>query len=396
MQRTPTPQPAVQRMHPSSQPSAQWTPPPATQQPSPGTYQRMPQPVSPPVQKRKKFPIWILLFVLAFFGIAVVVGAIWLWSMISATAGPRATEFAQMTQDAYVLPTKAITDTPRIRTTNTPTVTPSPSPSPTPELGIGSTRLRDMDGMAMVYVPDGSFMMGSNSGNEDEAPVHSVYLDAFWIDQYEVTNAQFRAFINATGYQTSVEIKGTSWLFTDTGWEETTGVDWQHPYGPNTNLDGRDDHPVVHISLDDAVSYCAWAGASLPTEAQWEKAARGTDQRLYPWGNAEPTCALANYSECVLDSVVVGSYPDGASPYGALDMAGNAWEWVRDIYDAGYYSVSAEQNPTGPTSGDRYVLRGGSHGYNVEFLSTSARINYVPNDAWYSTGFRCVVPVGGQ
>ncbi|MBN1583608.1 MAG: formylglycine-generating enzyme family protein, partial [Anaerolineae bacterium] len=251
-----------------------------------------------------------------------------------------------------------------------------PTPTLTPTLGLGSTHISEQDGMVMVYVPAGEFLMGSpNAGQDaqdDEKPQHTVYLDAFWIDQTEVTNAMFARFVSDTGYETGAQARGWAWVLVGTQWKEVTGADWQHPQGPITSIDGLDDHPVVQIGWDDANAYCQWAGRQLPTEAQWEKAARGTDGLVYPWGDSFDGSKL-NFCDanCFIDwqdadsddgyarTAPVGSYPAGASPYGGLDMIGNVWEWVLDWYGRSYYASSPDQNPTGPTTGEERGLRGG-------------------------------------
>ncbi len=244
--------------------------------------------------------------------------------------------------------------------------------------------------------------MGSDEGDSDEQPVHTVYLDAFYIDETEVTNAQFAAFVSATGYETDAEQTGCGWIYDGDGWGCIQGVDWQHPFGPDTDLAGKDEHPVVQVSWNDAKAYCEWAGARLPTEAEWEKAARGTDGLIYPWGNTFDGTKLnfadkntsfdwsdSNWDDGYADTAPVGSYPDGASPYGALDMAGNVWEWVADWYDSGYYAASPESNPKGPASGDYRVLRGGSWRGNVAVMRAANRAQDPPDDTYNSVGFRC-------
>jgi eukaryotic-like serine/threonine-protein kinase len=239
--------------------------------------------------------------------------------------------------------------------------------------------------MTMVSVPAGDFTMGTaaGGGNDDERPVHKVTLDGFWIDRTEVTNAQYRAFVGATGHRAP------------------TTCDWGDP----TYDDGaKADHPVVCVSWDDAKAYCEWAGARLPTEAEWEKAARGTDGRYYPWGsswdgsrvntcdtNCESSHKNTGDDDGYAGTAPVGSYPTGASPYGALEMAGNVWEWVSDWYAFGYYGRSPQSNPQGPNSGQYRVLRGGSwYGFSSN-ARTGFRAWSEPDKRDVVMGFRCVV-----
>jgi len=198
----------------------------------------------------------------------------------------------------------------------------------------------------MVSVPAGEFTMGSpdGEGDDNEHPQHTVTLDAFWIDRTEVTNGQIEQCVTAGAC----------------GWQTTPGFD-------------SPDQPVVDIPWERANQYCRWAGARLPTEEEWEKAARGTDGRRYPWGNEDPTCERANTSGCVGKTAPVGSYAAGASPYGALDMAGNAWEWVADWH-----------------GGDRSVLRGGSWGIDPDHARCAYRGDYPLGRVNYD-GFRCCV-----
>jgi serine/threonine-protein kinase len=230
--------------------------------------------------------------------------------------------------------------------------------------------------MVQVYVPAGEFLMGSedSDADDDEKPQHTVNLDAYWMDRTEVTNEMFGRFVGETSYQTDAEKEGSANVCADGSCDETDGADWQHPQGPESNLNGLETHPVVQVSWDDATAYCEWAGRRLPTEAEWEKAARGTDGRKYPWGEQAPTGELANFcdancawswaDESVDDGYAltspVGNYPAGATPYGAFDMAGNVWEWVNDFYDDNYYATSPRDNPPGASVEARRVLRGGS------------------------------------
>ncbi|TEU18356.1 MAG: TIR domain-containing protein [Anaerolineales bacterium] len=232
----------------------------------------------------------------------------------------------------------------------------------------------------MVYVPAGEFIMGSDEGDSTEQPVHTVYLDAFYIDKTEVTNVQVAQFLNEQGNQ---EEGGVTWL--DIGDEGCLITESGGQYQPKS---GYSDHPVVEVSWYGARAYCQWTGKRLPTEAEWEKAARGTDGWTYPWGEGID-CDHAQYSGCGGRTVPVGSKPKGASPYGALDMAGNVWEWVADWYDEGYYVTSQESNPRGPPSGDWRVIRGGSW-YNEEaHVCAAHRYGYPPGFGIGFTGFRC-------
>lgn len=294
--------------------------------------------------------------------------------------------------------------------TPTETVLPVPTSTPTqaPALEIGSTLVNPVDGAVMVFVPEGEFLMGSEEGlaQDNEKPEHLVYLDAFWIYQHEVTNAQFAYFIEATGHQTTVEERGWSFVFDGNASVREDGAYWGAPEGPGSSIAGREDHPVVHMSWSDAHAYCEWAGGQLPTEAEWEKAARGIDGRLYPWGNTQITGDKANFCDvnCRYDwaesrqddgyegTAPVGSFPAGVSPYGALDMLGNVWEWVADWYDADYYSHSPYENPTGPASGEFRVKRGGSEGSVIWSLRVSSRFGLNPGAAGEDYGFRCAHP----
>jgi len=244
------------------------------------------------------------------------------------------------------------------------------TPIPTPTLGIGSTMTGEK-GETLVYVPAGEFTMGSENGRDDEKPVHTVYLDAFWIDQTEVTNKQYHACADAGTCEPQSDISS-----------------YTHPsyYGTPE----FDDYPVIFVNWDKANRYCeVWAGGDLPTEAQWEKAARGINKRTYPWGE-DISCNKANYqNDCVGDTSPVRSYASGQSPYGAYDMAGNVWEWVNDWYGETYYQNSLSSNPVGPESGQYRVLRGGSWNYIDSFVSSSYRVWLYPSSSDVSIGFRC-------
>ena len=273
--------------------------------------------------------------------------------------------------------TRQLISTPKstITITATPALTSIPTSIPSSILGIGSTHIRLTDEAVMVYVPAGEFAMGSDDGDDDERPIHGVHLDSYWIDQTEVTNGMY------TLCERAGVCKQPSALRSRT----------RSSYYPNP---AYADYPVIYVSWDDAKTYCEWAGGRLPTEAEWEKAVRWDEEnqeaRIYPWGE-DIDCNFANYDDCVGDTSAVGSYPDGASPYGALDMAGNVWEWVNDVYASNYYEQRVYDNPTGPMDGSEMVRRGGSwsrsDGSIVRAADRSSNIPSYPNDL---LGFRCV------
>lgn len=305
----------------------------------------------------------------------------------------------------------------------------------------------------MVWIPGGEFMMGSASALawSDEKPAHPVRVDGFFMDETEVTNAQFRKFVEATGYVTTAEKKPTaeeilkqsppgtpppdptvlvpgSLVFMPTKdkvdlrdfsqwWSWTPGADWRHPEGPGSNLDGRDNHPVVQVSWDDAAAYAKWAGKQLPTEAEWEWAARGgLKNKPYVWGDEPPssTAIFANIwqgefpyknseADGYLRTAPVKSFP--ANGFGLYDTAGNVWEWCSDWYDAELYAQRSKQtptaNPSGPTQSNvphqpytlQRVQRGGSFLCNDSYCSRyrpSARHGCSFDTGMSHVGFRCV------
>lgn len=264
--------------------------------------------------------------------------------------------------------------------TPTPTITIEPTPTHAPQT-------RSADNMVMIYVPGGTFQMGSSAGDsgayDNEFPQHTVTLNSFWIDQTEVTNAQYALCV-------------------------TDGNCDKSSYEDDGDYNG-DDHPVVGVSWHDADAYCRWADAQLPTEAQWEYAARGEQDDIYPWGD-EFDCSLGNFDdETELDSYVVpggegcdgyvrtspvGSFPTGKSWCNALDMAGNVWDWTADWY--GGYSFTSQTNPTGPASGTFKVLRGGSFLYSETHLRVAHRRLNLPGNRDNYIGFRCVGVASGQ
>ncbi|MBE0683383.1 MAG: SUMF1/EgtB/PvdO family nonheme iron enzyme [Anaerolineales bacterium] len=237
----------------------------------------------------------------------------------------------------------------------------------TPTPGIGSTMISDKDGMTLAYVPAGEFVMGSNL---TFGPEHKIYLDAFWVDQTEVTNKMYAQCVakNKCDPPTKVE----SYTHSD--------------YYGNTKFN---EYPVLYVNWNMANGYCEWAGRRLPTEAEWEKSARGTNTNTYPWGEESPNANLLNFNNNLRDTTEIGTYPNGASIYGALDMAGNVWEWVNDWYSETYYQDSPLSNPLGPDSGTYRVLRGGSWSNRVDDVRTTSRIKYDPMDTSNGIGFRC-------
>jgi len=314
----------------------------------------------------------------------------------------------------------------------------------------------------MAWVPGGEFNMGDGSDPEkpDEGPVHKVALDGFWMDATEVTNAEFKRFVSETGYITisekpptlsasameicigngqEIEIKPE---FNTPGsicrkivtredippdqrwkegahygwWEYRPGANWMHPEGPDSNIDDRMDHPVVHIAWADAKAYCKWAGKRLPTEAEWEYAARGgLDEKTYPWGeNRNPEGKWLNniwqgefpYDNSTEDGFLttapVQSFP--ANKFGLYDMSGNVWEWCRDYYSPIYYEESPTRNPPGPRRTfepnpndlDRvkYVQRGGSFMCSDSYCTgyrVTARMRGAPDTGTFHCGYRCVL-----
>jgi formylglycine-generating enzyme required for sulfatase activity len=227
----------------------------------------------------------------------------------------------------------------------------------------------------MVLVPAGDFVMGSETvdADTDEKPLHAVHLDAYYIDKYEATNALYSACVNAGACNPPVQADA----FTRSSY-----------YGNEE----YDEYPVVYVKWNMAKAFCEWRGARLPTEAQWEKAARGTDARMYPWGK-EVDCRKANYqgggNGCAGGTSKVGSYESGKSPYGVYDLAGNVWEWVADWYSETYYSTSAESNPSGPDAGQARVLRGGSWNRNQFEIQVVNRNRFAADYSNFDIGFRC-------
>lgn len=263
----------------------------------------------------------------------------------------------------------------------------TPAVQPAPDESIiyqpGEMIVSPFDGMTLVYIPQGRFEMGSNLGNPDESPVHTVSLDGYWIDRTEVTNAMFADFLNQAGNQIE---GGVAWLDISepSVWISGRGGIWQA-------LDGKESHPIVGVSWYGAKAYCEWAGRSLPTEAQWEYAATGTDSLRFPWGNVGPDCSLSRFWGCGDQPVQAGGLPSGASPFGVYEMAGNVAEWVNDRYTPDYYRESPTENPTGPLNGYYRVFRGGSWGSSYLGLRTAHRDWAGADTQSNDLGFRCAL-----
>ena len=387
------------------------------QQTQPPSSVNRPAPVAGASSPGFKLPAWAI-------GLGLIALAIGLYAIFSGARHQSAGLGTSQTATAQVAlhPTK----TKRLPTMIAPSDTPAPPksqsteipglPQPPVSASAGETWTRPADGMAMVYIPAGEFWMGSSDEQiaqfkekcpdceiSNEQPQHRVYLDAFWIDHTEVTNAMFELFVRATGYRTQAEEDGSGDAFnlTINAVETTQGADWRHPKGPESSLDGFSEHPVVLVSWNDAVAYCEWAGVRLPSEAEWEKAARGEDGRIYPWGNifdgnhlniCDKNCpfdyADTNINDSWQFTAPVGSFPTGASPYGLFDMAGNVWEWVQDWYQ----SYPGSNPATSADFGNIYrVVRGGGAWANNSPIvgRTTMRGWNPPNNNQDIIGFRC-------
>ncbi len=227
----------------------------------------------------------------------------------------------------------------------------------------------------VVLIPGGPYEMGSDNFT-DEEPAHRVITNAFRIDQTEVTNGQYARCVAQLVCQPPRRFNSYS---------------RPEYYGSPQFAD----FPVIYVTWDDADTYCRWAGRRLPTEAEWERAARGTDDRIYPWGDQLPTPALLNYNFKFGDTSAVGSFPLGASPYGVLDLAGNVAEWVADWYAKDYYAASALSDPRGPLATPYRVVRGGSWLDNRNYVRAGLRRFYPPDSAFINLGFRCAESVPG-
>ncbi len=279
----------------------------------------------------------------------------------------------------------------------------------------------------MVLLPGGAFLMGTDFRGgfpaDGEGPVRKVTLDAFYMDTYPVRNRDFARFVEETGHVTEAERFGWSFVFEgdlpDRGaslagqnavqgaewWKRIEFADWRHPEGPQSAIDTRPDHPVVHVSWNDAASYASWAGKRLPTEAEWEYAARGgLEQTLYPWGDelTPGGVHLCNIwqgkfpVENTADDGFTGVSPADAFPpngYGLYSMTGNTWEWCADWFDATFHRFATHENPVGPSTGAARVLKGGSYLCHISYCNryrVAARSSNTPDSTTTNIGFRCV------
>ena len=233
---------------------------------------------------------------------------------------------------------------------------------------LGSKKISEIDNMVSVFIPAGTFLMGSSDEQslEIERPQRQIYLDEYWIDQVPVTNAMYRRCMQSGVCEQPASIY------------------------PEINAPEFNEYPVVYITWYAADEYCHWVGGKLPSEAMWEKAARGTDGRLYPWGNQKPEAYLLNFNNNIGSPSIVGSYPEGASPYGVLDMAGNVREWMDDWFSESYFFDVPEENPTGPENGTYKALRGGSFSDGRDIVRSTTRLMHVPDSPGINRGFRCV------
>jgi serine/threonine-protein kinase len=290
-------------------------------------------------------------------------------SAVAPTSQPQAT--TSLPPTATIAPTATVADP---TTTTTPTTTAAPSPISSNVLNLALAPGMTLE---LVRVPTGEFLMGSNKAvdpqaYDDELPQHKVTLPEYWIGKTEVTNAQYATFVSATGQRAPSH--------------------WPGGHIPA----GKDNHPVAYVSWDDAVAFCAWASRAtgrvvrLPSEAEWEKAARGTDARLYPWGNAAPDAQRANFGMSVKDTTPVGQYPAGVSPYGALDMTGNVWEWTNSL--AKPYPYDARDGRENANDRGARVLRGGAFDDEAQYVQCAHRDRSNPVNRPDYFGFRVASP----
>jgi len=318
---------------------------------------------------------WPALAVLGFAGFAALMGA-WmmfnssLWASLPPTPTTTFTAPAPTATEAPPSATPPATATPEAIATETP----PPVITVEPTLNLNPTQISEADGMVLLFVPAGPFIMGSSTEDQNalafERPQREVTLDEFWIDQTEITNGQYALCVAAGRCRAPISARSATRL------DYANNPDYQN-------------YPVIYVGWNDARNYCEWAGRRLLSEAEWEKAARGTDARIFPWGNNQPNQTRANFNNLRADTTPVGSYPDNASPAGALDMAGNVAEWVNDWYLGAYYTTAPLLNPLGPDTGASRVVRGGAWNSDLRNIRTAHRYNYGPTGRENFIGFRC-------
>lgn len=232
-----------------------------------------------------------------------------------------------------------------------------------------TNQISAIDGMFQIYIPAGTFVMGTDiKALRVSNPLHELSLSAYWIDQTEVSNGAYKQCVAAGGCEPPVYHAGNNTFYENSRY---------------------DSYPVVYVSWQSAQNYCRWAGRRLPSEAEWEKAARGPDGLTYPWGDSAPSFSLANYGGYIGHPLPVDRYPEGASPFGVLNMAGNVREWVADWFSQSYYLHTPYLDPTGPRDGQKRSLRGGAFDDESPQLSTFNRFEHAPQSPGANRGFRC-------
>ncbi len=360
------------------------TPPVMIQPPAPAP----PPPASPTVEPSQQKTRWIpwAVATVGIFGIGVIAILMIWFIFLNGPNDEAATVLLVPTPTTIEIlqPTQTATSVPEIFETPPSTETPTQTLEPT--LGIGATLLSPIDESVLVFIPAGEFIMGAAdndpNADADELPQKTIFVDAFWMDQFEVTNRQYQTCVNSSACPLPADAESAT----------------RYNYYGDAEFE---DYPVINVTWLDASTYCQWRGARLPTEAEWEKAARGDSGYLYPWGNTfEPMhsnyCASTilcpdEPEDGYIDTAPVGSFAEGVSPYGVHDMAGNINEWVADWYDVNYFASLTDgfENPTGPESGEERSIRGGSFGLNATKLRTTNRGSAKPTAYGPYGGFRC-------
>ncbi|WP_435198421.1 formylglycine-generating enzyme family protein [Janibacter sp. GS2] len=295
-----------------------------------------------------------------------------------------------------------------------------------PSLAADHERAADGPDRDLVLVPGGSFVMGTDDPHgyreDGEGPAHPVEIGEFTLGRYAVTNDEFAAFVSDAGYRSTAEVFGNSFVFAGLlpddfpptravaaapWWREVIGADWRHPEGPHSDLDGRGDHPVVHVSWQDAMAFCTWSGTRLPTEAEWERAARGRREGShFPWGDEREPAGRHRMNvyqgqfprhdtgeDGWVGTCAVGAYPP--NDLGVHEATGNVWEWCSDWFDPTYYARSPRRDPRGPDAGRTKVMRGGSYLCHESYCwryRVDSRSSNTPDSTTGNIGFRVAGP----